>query len=85
MGRKRDRQYERCHYVFTLYKCHVNEGEDVFVALDGSVEMLFKENGIEQSSILETGDIFYASIGIEHVAYLHEEARVLVVESENSV
>lgn len=85
MGRKRDRQYERRHYVFTLYKWHVNEGEEVFVVLDGSVEMLFKENGIEQSSILETGDIFYASIGTEHVAHPRGEARVLVVESEGSV
>lgn len=47
--------------------------------------MLFKENGIEQSAVLKTGDIFYASIGTEHVAYPQGEARILVVESEGSV
>ena len=47
--------------------------------------MLFKDNGIEQSTILETGDIFYASIGTEHVAHPRGEARILVVESEGSV
>lgn len=53
--------------------------------LDGIVEMLFKENGIEQSTVLKTGDIFYASIGTEHVAHPSGEARILVVESEGSV
>ena len=47
--------------------------------------MLFKDNGIEQSTILETGDIFYASIGTEHVAHPQGEARILVVEYEGSV
>ena len=75
----------RLHWTDQLYKWHVNDGEEVFVVLDGVVEMLFKENGIEQSAVLETGDIFYASIGTEHVAHPRGEARILVVESEGSV
>ena len=75
----------RLHLTDQPYKWHVNDGEEVFVVLDGVVEMLFKENGIEQSSILETGDIFYASVGTEHVAHPKGEARILVVESEGSV
>lgn len=75
----------RLHWTDQPYKWHVNDGEEVFVVLDGIVEMLFKENGVEQSSILETGDIFYASIGTEHVARPRGEARILVVESEGSV
>ena len=75
----------RLHWTDQPYKWHVNDGEEVFVVLDGVVEMLFKENGIEQSSILETGDIFYASVGTEHVAHPKGEARILVVESEGSV
>ena len=47
--------------------------------------MLYKENGIEQSTILTTGDIFYASVGTEHVAHPKGEARILVIESEGSV
>lgn len=57
----------------------------VFTVLDGVVEMLYKENGIEQSAILNTGDIFYASVGTEHVAHPKGEARILVIESEGSV
>ncbi|TXR53975.1 cupin domain-containing protein [Reinekea thalattae] len=75
----------RLHWTDQPYKWHVNDGEEVFVVLDGVVEMLFKENGIEQSAVLETGDIFYASIGTEHVAHPRGEARILVVESEGSV
>ncbi|MGF1909335.1 cupin [Vibrio kasasachensis] len=75
----------RLHWTDQPYKWHVNDGEEVFVVLDGIVEMLFKENGLEQSAVLETGDIFYASIGTEHVAHPRGEARILVVESEGSV
>lgn len=75
----------RLHWTDQPYKWHINDGEEVFVVLNGIVEMLFKENGTEQSAILEAGDIFYASIGTEHVAHPRGEARVLVVESEGSV
>jgi len=47
--------------------------------------MLFKEKGIEKSTVLETGDIFYASIGTEHVAHPRGEAIILVVESEGNI
>ena len=57
----------------------------VKIRLPLTVEMFFKENRVEQSAMLETGDIFYASIGTEHVAHPRGEARILVVESEGSV
>ena len=57
----------------------------MFVVLDGIIEMLFKENGIEQSTVLNTGDIFYASIRTEHIAHPRGEAIIVVVESEGSV
>lgn len=75
----------RLHWTNQPYKWHINDGEEVFVVLDGVVEMLFKENGIEQSVVLAVGDIFYASIGTEHVAHPRGEARILVVESEGCV
>jgi len=75
----------RLHWTDQPYKWHINDGEEVFVVLDGVVEMLYKENGIEQSTILDTGDIFYASIGTEHVAHPKGEARILVIESQGSV
>lgn len=75
----------RLHWTDQPYKWHINDGEEVFVVLDGTVEMLFKENGMEQSTILGTGDIFYASTGTEHVAHPRGEARILVIESQGSV
>ncbi|MCJ8313896.1 MAG: cupin [Saccharospirillaceae bacterium] len=75
----------RLHWTDKPYKWHINDGEEVFVVLDGVVKMLYKEHGVELSTILNTGDIFYASVGTEHVAHPKGEARILVIESEGSV
>ncbi len=75
----------RLHWTDQPYKWHVNDGQEVFVVLDGQVEMRFKQDGVEQRTVLETGDIFYASIGTAHVAHPLGEARILVIESEGSV
>lgn len=75
----------RLHWTDQPYQWHINEGEEVFVVLDGKVEMRYRENGIEQASILEAGDIFYASAGTEHIAYPIGIARILVIEHEGSV
>ena len=73
------------HWTDQPYKWHINDGEEVFSVLDGQVEMRYRENGEEKSTILETGDIFFASVGTEHIAKPRGEVRVLVVESEGSV
>jgi mannose-6-phosphate isomerase-like protein (cupin superfamily) len=75
----------RLHWTDQPYKWHVNDGQEVFAVLDGSVEMRYRENGKERSTVLETGDVFYASAGTEHVAHPIGPARILVVESEGSV
>lgn len=75
----------RLHWTDQPYKWHVNDGEEVFAVLDGQVDMKYKENGEERSVILAAGDIFYASVGTEHVAHPIGEARILVVETEGSV
>jgi len=75
----------RLHWTDKPYKWHVNDGEEVFAVLSGRVEMRFREDGEEQSVVLETGDVFYASTGTEHVAHPIGEARILVVETEGSV
>lgn len=43
-------------------------GKDQFIVLDGIVEMLFKENKIELSAQLQTGNIFYVSIEVEYIS-----------------
>lgn len=75
----------RLHWTDQPYKWHINDGEEVFAVLDGQVEMRYRENGEENSTILETGDIFFASVGTEHVAHPIGAARILVVENENTV
>ena len=47
--------------------------------------MRYRQNGAELATVLEPGDIFYASAGDEHVASPICEARVLVVESACSI
>jgi len=74
----------RLHWTDRPYRWHVNDGEEVFVVLDGRVEMRYRDAGAEHGTILETGDIFHATIGTEHVAHPIGEARILVVEHEGS-
>jgi mannose-6-phosphate isomerase-like protein (cupin superfamily) len=75
----------RLHWTDQPYKWHINDGEEVFVVLDGVVEMFYREQGEENSIILNVGDIFYAAVGTEHVAHPKGEARILVIETEGSV
>ena len=75
----------RLHWTDKPYEWHINDGEEVFVVLDGKVDMHYRVDGKEHSERLDVGDIFYASIGTEHVAHPIGEARILVIENEGSV
>jgi mannose-6-phosphate isomerase-like protein (cupin superfamily) len=73
------------HWTDKAYKWHTNDGEEVFVVLDGNVTMHYEQKGKQLSRKLEVGDIFHASIGTKHYAEPIGEARVLVIEQENSI
>lgn len=75
----------RLHWTDKPYKWHINEGEEVFVVITGQVEMFYKINGNEKSTLLKEGDIFHATIGTEHVAHPVGEAHILVIETEGSI
>ena len=77
----------RLHWTDKPYEWHVNDGEEVFVVLDGAVDMHCRQPGDESETVvrMNVGDIFYASIGTEHVACPVGEARVLVVETADSI
>ena len=75
----------RIHWTDAPYKWHTNDGEEVFAVLDGAVEMRYREKGVEKRIRLETGDVFFAEIGCQHVAHPIGGARILVVEKEGSV
>jgi mannose-6-phosphate isomerase-like protein (cupin superfamily) len=75
----------RIHWTDKPYKWHVNNGEEVFAVLDGQVDMHYRLDGQEHVVALNTGDVFFAGVGCEHVAHPLGEARILVVEKEGSV
>ena len=75
----------RLHWTDQPYKWHINDGEEVFVVLDGQVLMHYREQGEEKQVQMGVGDIFHASIGTEHVAHPQGVARILVIESEGSI
>ncbi|CAB3706411.1 cupin domain-containing protein [Trinickia soli] len=75
----------RLHWADKPYEWHVNDGEEVFVVVDGQVRMDYRENGQTHSVVMSAGDIFFASSGAEHVAHPMGEARMLVIEKEGSV
>ncbi|WP_374469076.1 cupin [Phenylobacterium sp.] len=75
----------RLHWTDQPYQWHVNDGAEVFVVLEGQVEMRYREAGEEKSVRLGPADIFVADVGDAHVAHPLGEARVLVVERKGSV
>lgn len=74
----------RLHWTDQPYHWHVNDGEEVFAVLDGRVEMRYRQDGTEHSTVLETGDLFHASVGTQHVAHPIGQARILVIERAGS-
>lgn len=75
----------RLHWTDRPYRWHVNDGEEVFVVLDGAVRMHYREGGEEKSVRLRAGDIFHAGRGEAHRAEPEGEARILVIERAGSV
>jgi mannose-6-phosphate isomerase-like protein (cupin superfamily) len=75
----------RLHWTDQPYEWHVNDGTEVFVVLDGAVDMHYREGGVEKVAKLEPGAIFVAGRGDEHVARPEGEARILVVERKGSI
>lgn len=74
----------RLHWTDEPYHWHINDGEEVFVVLDGLVNMHYKKNDETHIAELHVGDIFYAGVGTEHVAHPVGEARILVIETAGS-
>lgn len=72
------------HWTDAPYQWHINDGEEVFVVLDGIVEMHYKDKHINKI-LLQPGDIFHAEVGCEHVAHPQGEARILVIEKAGTI
>ncbi len=50
----------RLHWTDQPYIWHINNDDEVFVVLDGIVDMHFKKNEMEQVKRMNIGDIFHA-------------------------
>ncbi|MGE9809247.1 cupin [Janibacter sp. G1551] len=75
----------RLHWTDAPYRWHVNDGVEVFVVLDGTVDMHYRSQGQERVERLVPGRICIAEIGDEHVAHpIDGPARILVVEQAGS-
>ncbi|KXF91985.1 cupin domain-containing protein [Phaeobacter sp. JH18-32] len=75
----------RLHWTDAPYKWHVNDGPEVFVVLDGEVDMHVRIDGAERILRLLPGDIFHAESGDEHVARPDGPVRALVIETAGSI
>lgn len=75
----------RLHWTDKPYRWHVNDGDEVFVVLEGAVDMHVREAGTESVTRLGPGQFCHATVGDEHVAHPVGEARILVIEKKGSV
>lgn len=74
----------RLHWTDQAYPWHVNDGDEVFAVLDGTVDMHCRVDGVESIVVLEAGDLLFAGEGEAHSARPRGPARVLVVEQRGS-
>lgn len=68
------------HWTDAAYPWHVNDGPELFVVLDGEVEMQWRDGTGEQRALLGPGDVWTGGDGVAHRALPRGEARALVVE-----
>lgn len=74
----------RLDWTDESYIWHVNDEPEVFIVVDGVVNMHVRGPAGEQVIRLETGDIFHTAQGDEHRASPVGQARVVVVETAGS-
>ena len=75
----------RLHWSDQPYIWHVNDGTEVFVVLDGVVDMHWRADGQTPVVRLRQPDLFVAHAGVDHVAHPVGPARILVIERKGSI
>jgi len=75
----------RLHWTDRAYIWHVNDGPEVFVVLDGVVDMHIRNENGESVVRLEKGGVAHMSNGDQHKAVPIGEARILVIEKSGSL
>lgn len=80
-----DKATVRLHWTDEPYVWHVNDAPEVFVVLDGAVDMHYKKDGEVEIRRLVPGSLCVVNPGDEHVAHPAPEARILVIEEAGAV
>lgn len=76
----------KLRWINTPFRWHRNTGAELFLVLDGEVDMHVRSGPDAAANIvrLGAGQMVLIEDGEEHVAYPHGEARILVVEQADS-
>lgn len=74
----------RIHWTDQAYRWHENRGDEVFVVLDGEVDLHHFDGVSETVHRLTQGQIALIPEGERHVARPRGEARILVLEQKGS-
>lgn len=74
----------RLHWTDQPYVWHVNDAPEVFVVLDGAIDMHYRRDGQLHVERLTPGRVCAVEAGDEHVAHPAPEARILVIERRGS-
>ena len=76
----------KLRWINTPFRWHRNTGAELFLVLDGEVEMHVRSGPEADPEVVQlaAGQLLLIEDGEEHVAYPCGEARVLVVEQEDS-
>jgi mannose-6-phosphate isomerase-like protein (cupin superfamily) len=76
----------KLRWINTPFRWHRNTGRELFLVIDGEVDMHVRAAPDAPVDVvnLTSGNMVLIDDGEEHVAYPHGEARILVVEQEDS-
>ena len=75
----------KLRWINTPYEWHRNSAPELFLVLDGEVDMHLRSGPGEAAEVvpLARGQMLLIEAGEEHVAHPRGEARILVVEEED--
>ena len=76
----------KLRWINSPFRWHRNTGGELFLVLEGAVDMHVRSGPDSEAAVvaLAAGQMILIEDGEEHVAYPQGEARILVVEQEDS-
>lgn len=74
----------RLHWTDEHYRWHANTGEELFVVLDGIVDLHYDDGDGPRQVELRPGQIAVIREGEPHVAHPRGAARILVIERHDA-